>query len=228
MPPDAPPRNELPCLDVDACRYQTFSRLVESLMHEVRNPLNALSINLEVLTERLRSASGGTIPAPQEKNLTAIRNQPQRVDATLRSFAEFLCPVSESTTPSDFSAAIVRAMELLAHETRRGRVTFEHSVHPELSVKFKRSALVPFLAMQPLMQSIVRASPGSVVNVSWTRADGGKAVFEVRDTSGVMEPPGVVLDGLHRACTDEGLELVSEPGRFRVTLPIWRPEGRPS
>ena len=223
-----PATPQLPTLDVDACRYQTFSRLVESLMHEVRNPLNALSINLEVLTERMRGQSGGTLPANHEKNLTAIRTQLQRVDATLRAFAEFLCPTVDSQNPTDFSASIVRAMDLLAHETRRGRVTFEHSVVPELSVRFKRSALVPFLALQPLLQSIARSSPGSVINVSWTRMDGEKAAFEVRDASGVVEPPGVVLEGMKRACTDEGLELLSEAGRFVLTLPLWKPEGRPS
>jgi signal transduction histidine kinase len=211
---------ELPSISTDASRFQTFSRLVESLMHEVRNPLNALSINLEVLTERLKSANNGQdLPANQEKHLTAIRNQLQRVDGTMRAFAEFLCPTTDAVGPIDFSAAISRAMELLAHETRRGRVTFQSTVGPEIHVKLRRSGLVPFLALEPLMQSIFRSAPGSVVEVSWARGE-GKGMFEVRDTS-AQTSTGLPLQGLKQACDLEGLQFVAGAGSFSLSIPLW-------
>ncbi len=38
---------------VDAARYGAVPTLMDSLLHDVRNPLNALSIHLDVLTAKL-------------------------------------------------------------------------------------------------------------------------------------------------------------------------------
>ena len=74
---------------VGAARNAVAQRLMDSLLHDVRNPLNALSINLDVLTEKIRRELG-EIPAAQEKNLKVMREQIFRVDAVLRQFADFM------------------------------------------------------------------------------------------------------------------------------------------
>ncbi|MFY0575704.1 hypothetical protein ACN28S_16275 [Cystobacter fuscus] len=50
----APPVREVTETVVDAARYSTVPSLMDSLLHDVRNPLNAMSIHLEVLTEKLK------------------------------------------------------------------------------------------------------------------------------------------------------------------------------
>jgi len=83
---------------VDAARYGAVPTLMDSLLHDVRNPLNALSIHLEVLSEKLK-ADTGQVPPSQDKNLKAMRDQIQRVDAIMRRFSEFI--VSRSGAPGD-------------------------------------------------------------------------------------------------------------------------------
>src|SRR5687767_9977504 len=53
-----------PELTIGAARQAANQRLMDSLLHDVRNPLNALSINLDVLTEKIRREHG-EIPAAQ-------------------------------------------------------------------------------------------------------------------------------------------------------------------
>src|SRR3954463_13304181 len=74
---------------VGAARYSAIPALMDSLLHDVRNPLNALTINLEVLYGKLK-AEMGEVPLSQEKNIKAMRDQIQRVDGILRQFHEFI------------------------------------------------------------------------------------------------------------------------------------------
>src|SRR5216683_7477105 len=74
---------------VGAARYELTSRLMESFLHEARNPLNVLSINVDVLTQRLKTP---TASQSHDKYLRAMREQIQRVDTIMRDFAEFLSP----------------------------------------------------------------------------------------------------------------------------------------
>ncbi|MHA7631305.1 histidine kinase dimerization/phospho-acceptor domain-containing protein [Corallococcus sp. M7] len=74
---------------VGAARYDAVPPLMDSLLHDVRNPLNALAIHLEVLSEKLKGESG-QVPATQEKNLKAMREQIARVDGLLKLFSDFM------------------------------------------------------------------------------------------------------------------------------------------
>jgi phosphoglycerate-specific signal transduction histidine kinase len=106
---------------VDAARYSAVPSLMDSLLHDVRNPLNALSIHLEVLTEKLKGEAG-QVPASQEKNLRSMREQIQRVDGILRRFSEFIVSRPGSLGDVELSDTVTRALEVLAHESRKRRL----------------------------------------------------------------------------------------------------------
>ncbi|HXN41127.1 MAG TPA: histidine kinase dimerization/phospho-acceptor domain-containing protein, partial [Myxococcaceae bacterium] len=74
---------------IGGLQWQTARALVLGLLHDARNPLNALAINLEVLTDKLRQSEA---PATGEKNVKAMREQIRRIDSMLRRFGDFLAP----------------------------------------------------------------------------------------------------------------------------------------
>src|SRR4051812_7861377 len=104
--------------EVIAASQAATTQLVESLLHEARNPLNALAINLEVLTEKLKDDAGAVDPS-LEKNLRAMREQVFRTDAILRSFAEFLVTQQGHFSEMSLPEILERAVEVLGHEARK-------------------------------------------------------------------------------------------------------------
>ena len=207
-----------PAVEVDAARYRLLSRLLESLAHDVRNPLNALSINLEVLTEKLRLASAGTVPPAQEKHLVAIRNQVGRVDGILRSYTDFMAPGQAAETTVDFSAALARAQEILGHESRRRRVAFEAQAQSGLRVKLSDGDIVSFLALEPLMRALIRSQEGTVVKIRWG-GEGTHAVLQVSD-QGQEGADGESLTGLRVACSAHGLPLKVSGGTLEIRFEL--------
>jgi signal transduction histidine kinase len=109
---------------------------MDSLLHDVRNPLNALSINLEVLSEKLKGEAG-EVPASQAKNLKAMRDQIQRVDGILRQFTEFIVLRGGAAGEAGLSEVAKRSLEVLAHESRRRRLKVQTAIEPNVSVRLQ-------------------------------------------------------------------------------------------
>jgi spermidine synthase len=60
---------------IRAVRWASAVRLMDSLVHDVRNPLNALAINVEILQEKLARAAGGAVP-PSSGRRRSKRRRP--------------------------------------------------------------------------------------------------------------------------------------------------------
>ena len=174
-------------LEVSAARQAVTQRLVDSLLHDVRNPLNALSINLDVLTEKLRREHGEISPG-QEKNLKVMREQIFRVDGILKQFADFMAPRPDPTrTPVDLSESVRQAMQLLAHECRRSMLKVRQMIEPDLKTT-GTSGSVRFLALQLLFRGVARAGAEGELDVTLQR-EGTGAVLRVRDGSADSREP---------------------------------------
>lgn len=105
-----------------AARWDAISRIAAGLSHEVRNPLNALAIHLEVLADKLRA--GGSIPAHLEKNLVAARAQVSRVDGIVRRFTEFAAARDFAPAQLDARSLVEEVAGLCRHEAGRHGVEF--------------------------------------------------------------------------------------------------------
>src|SRR5713101_3913864 len=90
-------------------------RLVDSMMHEARNPLNAIAIHLEIVSEKLRK-SGASVNI--DSNLQAMRSQLARVDELLKKFASFMLPKKRGDGAFPLSSAGARTSRL-RHGSKR-------------------------------------------------------------------------------------------------------------
>ena len=107
---------------IRSVRWSAAARLMDSLVHDVRNPLNALAINVEILQEKLARAAGGEVPASQAKNLQAMREQVARVNADAGRLRRFLAPSPTTPAALSLSTTVRDAVAVLGHAGRRARV----------------------------------------------------------------------------------------------------------
>ncbi len=203
---------------VGAARYSAIPTLMDSLLHDVRNPLNALSINLEVLSEKLKGETGA-VPPSQEKNIKAMRDQIQRVDGILRQFSDFI--VLRRGAPGDASLSDVarRSLEVLAHESRRRRLKLQAAIEPDVRVRMQDTSELSFFLIQALLRAFGRAEMGAEV-VLTVRTEGARAVLEVTDPAhGAPELAQDIVSALGLRCAQLDVEFQIKGGLCRFTFP---------
>ncbi len=210
-------------LAVDAARSVTNQRLADSMLHDVRNPLNALSINLDVLSEKIRRELG-EIPPAQEKNLKVMREQIHRIDAILREYLEFIAPRPESIpVPVNVSEITARALKVLGHECRRSMIRVRPLVEPELRISATDAGAVRFLVMQVLFRGAARAGQDGELEVTLQR-DGPNAALRVRDArdsrDDAAEPYAFVLPAIERMSVQLGAEMRRTGSELVLSLPL--------
>jgi signal transduction histidine kinase len=199
---------------VGAARYSAIPTLMDSLLHDVRNPLNALSINLEVLSEKLKGETG-LVPASQEKNIKAMRDQIQRVDGILRQFSDFI--VVRGGTPGEVVLSDIarRSLDVLAHESRRRRLKLQVAIEQDIRIHLQDTSEVSFFLVQALLRAFGRAEAGTEVAVS-VRAEGSRAVLEVVDPAGgAAEQAADIVAALGLRCAQLGVEFQIKAGVCR-------------
>lgn len=105
-------------------RAAMVSRVAAGVAHEAKNPLNAISIHLGILADKLRRPDrAGRVPDDQDRHLRAVRDQIGRVDDILRRFADFSAPEPPCDGRyADAAGALRRALALLAYEARCAQI----------------------------------------------------------------------------------------------------------
>ncbi len=98
--------------------------MTAGLSHEVRNPLNAASLQLSVLERRLRKlpdAQQGALLEP----LLLVRDEIRRLDHILEDFLQFARPREFRPGSVDLRAVLRRVVDLLSGQAEARKVTLE-------------------------------------------------------------------------------------------------------
>jgi len=153
-------------LDVSA-RLAAISRLTGGVAHEIKNPLNAIALHLEVLRARLEGQDPET-----EREIDLIASEITRLDRVVKTFLDFTRPVELNFTLFD-------ARELAGEVTRL--------VEPEAAGKGidvtidVASAPLPLRADRDLIK---QALLNVVVNAVEAMPNGGRLEISVQISGG--------------------------------------------
>lgn len=208
--PAPPPLPE----EVMATARAAADNLVESLLHDTRNPLNAMVINLEVLTEKLKDDSGA-VPASLEKNIKAMREQVFRVDAILRAFAEFLIQRPAQLGELSLPQVLERAKEVLGHDVRKRGLKIKMALEERLQVRLPDPLALRFLVFQSIRRAVLRSSPDQEIQVDLRRS-GDRAVLRVQDGGGEGEPDPRLRSALEALCRERSVDISINVGRCEL------------
>ena len=210
----APAGSEL----IRAVRWSAAVRLMDSLVHDVRNPLNALAINVEILHEKLSRAAGGEVPAAQAKNLQAMREQISRVNGMLGDFARFLAPSPGAPAVLSLSQMVKDAAAVLGHASRRARVKLAVDVpDAQAAVEAMDPSALGFLVLLPLFRAVERTPEDGQVRVM-VRDEGGRTVLHVQDGGREEGEETEVEQALRAAASEYGVELHVRGPQLRLSL----------
>jgi signal transduction histidine kinase len=161
--------------------------LASGLAHEIRNPLNAMNMNLQMLEEEIQAAPG---PGAAEwgELLNSTKNEIKRLERLVNNFLAYARPAEPRFEPRDLNVVLQEVARFLQADFRQSAVNLVLELEPLLpTVEMDVTQL-----KQALMNLLVNArqvlkSGGTVVLRSRAGA-AGEAVIEVEDDGPGIAP----------------------------------------
>lgn len=157
-------------------KLAALGRLTSGVAHEVKNPLNAMRIHLELLKARL----GGSQPSVRE-NLDVIAQEIVRLDNVVQGFLKFVRPQELRLGPVDVQAMLSEVARLMAPEAARAGARITQDVASELPPVAGDTELLQ-QACTNLVTNALQAMPGGgTVTLGARRGPDGSVEVRVGD-----------------------------------------------
>ncbi|PYV41179.1 MAG: hypothetical protein DMG06_17955 [Acidobacteria bacterium] len=110
-----------------AKKLSALSRLTSGVAHEVKNPLNAIVIHLELLRNRISGSS-----LEMEKSLAVITQEIKRLDRVVRNLLNFTRPVEVKLQEAEIQPIIQEVVTLAEMESKQHQVQILVQNHSSL------------------------------------------------------------------------------------------------
>ena len=217
-------------------RLAAIGRLTSGVAHEVKNPINAIVVHLELLREKMREVDPDT-----SRHMDIIGREIHRLDRVVQLLVDFTRPVELRLTDFDLRRLIEEVALLASPEAAQQNVKIEtHLLCGPLPVHAD-SDLIKQAVLNVVLNGVQAMNSGGVLSIS-ARQHEKAATIEVRD-QGTGIPPevrdkvfnlyfttkksgsGIGLAMTYRVLQlhNGALDFVTEMGRgttFRLVLPL--------
>jgi signal transduction histidine kinase len=188
-------------------KLAALGRLMAGVAHEVKNPLNAMTIHLELLRSKLARAAqpavagaarGGQLPprdiavaaAPSAdigKHVDIIAAEIQRLDQVLNGFLRFARPDELKLQPVHLAAVVSDVVTTVTPEADARKVTVKHDCPRDLPEVNADPAMIRQALLNLALNGCQSMPDGGTLRIT-CQASGRRVLVDVEDT-GVGIPP---------------------------------------
>ena len=153
-----------------SAKLAALGRLTSGVAHEVKNPLNAMMIHLELVREKLDGA-----PNEVQQSLEVIGSEIRRLDRVVQGFLRFMRPQELAFKTLDLNALLASVAALLDAEWQSQGVRFASELDPSLPAISADEELLR-QAFLNILQNACQAMPdGGTVTIR-TERDGRELI----------------------------------------------------
>jgi PAS domain S-box-containing protein len=165
-----------------SAKLTALGRLTSGVAHEVKNPLNAMTIHLELLKEKLDGS-----PEEVQQNLDVIGSEIRRLDRVVQRFLKFIRPEELSVKLLDVNGLVKDVASLLEAEWKGVGIDFVCQFDPNLPLVPADEELLRQAFMNIVLNACQAMPSGGRIRMSTEREDRFVNV-SIADT-GVGIPP---------------------------------------
>lgn len=161
-------------------RLAAIGRLTSGVAHEVKNPINAIVVHLEVLRQKLHE-----IDPDARRHMDVIGSEIRRLDRVVQTLVDFTRPVELRLSDLDMRRLVDDVALLASPEAERHNVHILRESSPEpLPVRIDAD-LVKQAVLNIVINGVQAMTEGGNLHIT-TRRDGEGVLIAVRD-----EGPGI-------------------------------------
>ncbi|MBZ5611006.1 MAG: hypothetical protein LAP38_22305 [Acidobacteriia bacterium] len=158
-------------------RLAALSRLTSGVAHEIKNPLNAMALHLEVLRGKLDV---------EQPEVNVIASEIKRLDSVVKTFLNFNKPIELEATSINLSQLADQVIALVLPEARAKRVQIETALEDGLMINGDADLLKQ--AILNVINNGLEAMPEGgrlKVRTAW---DGDDCQLEIADAGAGIAP----------------------------------------
>ena len=164
---------------------QRLAIAARTLAHEVKTPLNALAIHLEVLRNKV--VAEGDADAQSERSLSALDSSVRQVDRLVRDFTDYSAPVTMERKPIDVADVLNTSLEAVGSTCVAKRINLSKDLAPG-PWQVQGDAARLRQSFDNLLRNAMEAQPeGGEIRVSATK-NSNELVVDISD-AGPGVPP---------------------------------------
>jgi signal transduction histidine kinase len=227
-------------------RLAAVGTLAAGLAHEVRNPLNSATLQLQLLE---RKASRGNVDTEALMGIVRIvKGEIERLEDLVRDFLAFAKPQVFEPKPGDLNRVVEGVLALLAVETKDANIHVRFAMDRTIgNVMFEEQSLKQVI-LNLARNSIeaMRANGGGTLTlVTKPVSDKAAVALQVIDDGPGFDDNAPVFDAfyttkeggtglglaiVHRIITEHGgtIGVESKPGRTAFTIHLPQPAASPA
>lgn len=117
----------------EASRLSVLAKLTASVAHEIKNPLNSMVINMEVLRSILDSLPP-EVRTESERYVRVVTEEIYRLDEVIRDFLGLTNPSDIAMRPTDVNLLLTKVADLIRYEAHTGHIRIEIDLAKKLPV----------------------------------------------------------------------------------------------
>jgi signal transduction histidine kinase len=159
-------------------RLAAIGRLTTGVAHEVKNPINAIVVHLEVLRQKLREIDPDT-----RRHIDVIGSEIQRLDRVVQTLVDFTRPVDLRLVDVDLRRLVDDVVALAAPAAEQNKVRVERQTSQDPLTARVDADLVKQAVLNIVINGVQSMPSGGSLRIA-TRREGDFAVVTVRDDGG--------------------------------------------
>jgi Signal transduction histidine kinase involved in nitrogen fixation and metabolism regulation len=164
---DAETRTQLEAqLDVST-RLAAISRLTGGVAHEIKNPLNAITLHLEVLRAQIEKEIPAAIP-----EVDIIAMEVERLNRVVKAFVEFTRPMPLDLRPVDLLEITTECVNRLRSEAARRGIEMDLKSGPEQAMILGDATMLKQAVLNVLVNAIEAMKDGGRIEIDVSQSLG--------------------------------------------------------
>jgi signal transduction histidine kinase len=163
-------------------RMAAIGRLTSGVAHEVKNPINAIVVHLELLREKMRAPNGDS-----SRHLDIIGNEIHRLDRVVKTLVDFNRPIELRFAAFDLRRLVEDVTTLAAPDAERNGVVIEVRLGTAALPVNVDSDLLKQALLNVVLNGVQAMESGGRLELV-ARVEESSATIEVRDQGKGIPP----------------------------------------